>query len=143
MGRRRHEPTAESKKWVETASGLGATQAGLAAILGISIPTLEKHYRSELDTATERANICIAGKLYKLAASDEMTQAAVIARIFWLKSRARWRESTVIEHSGPDGAPLETNKRPVVVVLPSNGRDNLPPARPPKLIDGSAVEIGG
>lgn len=141
MGRRRHEPTAESRKYVATAAGLGATQAGLSAILGISIPTLERHYRKELDTGTERANLTIAGKLYKLAASDENTQAAVIARIFWLKSRARWRESSIIEHAGPDGAPL-SNIRQTVVILPDNHRDSLAPKlRPPRVIEGEAVEI--
>jgi hypothetical protein len=29
------------------------------------------------------------------------------AAIFWLKTRAGWRETNIIEHSGPQGGPLE------------------------------------
>ena len=33
--------------------------------------------------------------------------AAVTAAIFWLKTRARWKETIATEHSGPDGKPIE------------------------------------
>ncbi|ESZ03748.1 hypothetical protein X737_37195 [Mesorhizobium sp. L48C026A00] len=31
----------------------------------------------------------------------------VIAAIFWLKARGRWKETSVNEHSGLDGKPIE------------------------------------
>jgi len=33
---------------------------------------------------------------------------AVTAAIFWLKTRARWKETTAVEHGGPEGGPIQT-----------------------------------
>jgi hypothetical protein len=46
----------------------------------------------------------------------------IAAQIFWLKSRARWRERDGSDHRAADGD-AEANS-PVVLVLPDNGRDS-------------------
>jgi hypothetical protein len=59
-----------------------------------------------------------------------------IARIFWLKSRAKWRESSVVAHENGDGSPMTPHGETVNiwrVNLPDNGRDPLPE---PKVISG-------
>ena len=67
----------------------GATQEQICALLSMSRPTLEKHYRHELDTGLSNANEQVAGALFQMAISGNN----VAASIFWMKTRARWRES--------------------------------------------------
>lgn len=83
-----HEPSDESRRQVETMSGLGLTQANMAAILGIDRNTLMKYYREELDTGVAIANSHVARSLfYNATVGNNVT-----AQIFWMKTRARWRE---------------------------------------------------
>src|SRR5947207_14653638 len=58
--------------------------------------TLRKHYREELDLGETKANAQVAGFLFNSARTGNVT-----AQIFWLKTRARWRETpTELRHSG-------------------------------------------
>lgn len=74
------------------------TGARLAAM------TLRKAFRKELDDGTASANAMVAQALFKKATGN--TPQAVTAAIFWLKTRAGWKETQVNEHTGKDGAPL-------------------------------------
>lgn len=60
--------------------------------------TLRKHYRQELDFGHTKANARVAEFLYRKATTEG--SQAVTAAIFWLKTRAGWRETTVQEHAG-------------------------------------------
>lgn len=100
-GRPAHEPTAENRKQVETMAGYGITEPDIAMSLGISKPTLTKHYRRELDMGHIKANSAIAQALFKKATSDG--SQSVTAAIFWAKTRMGWKETNVHEHSSPDG----------------------------------------
>ena len=57
--------------------------------------TLRKHYRGELDHGHVKANAKVAENLYRKATGDG--REAVIAAIFWLKTRAGWKETHVTE----------------------------------------------
>lgn len=107
-GRPAHEPTARSRTIVRTMAGMGAPQEGIAQKVGISVDTLDKYYRLELDAGTVEANAAMAGALYKTGISGN-----VAAQIFWLKTRAGWKETQVHELTGKDGQPIES--RTVVV----------------------------
>lgn len=48
MGRPRHLATAERRELVRRMRAEGATQAEIAAALGVSWPTLSKYYRAEI-----------------------------------------------------------------------------------------------
>ena len=76
---------------------VGTPQPTLAKILGMATETMSKYYRDELDTAKAQANAQIAGRLYKKAMDGDTT-----AMIFWLKTRARWRET--LDISNEDGS---------------------------------------
>jgi hypothetical protein len=68
----------------------------ISRVVGIDAKTLRKHYRDELDLGETKANAQIAGFLFNAAKSGNVT-----AQIFWLKTRARWRETPVeLRHSG-------------------------------------------
>ena len=90
-----HEPTDESKTMARTLSGLGVPQGDIATLLGVSKPTLHKHYREELDKGMAEANAKVAQSLFKQATGGNITAA-----IFWLKCRAGWKEKHEVEHSG-------------------------------------------
>lgn len=98
------EATADQRKLVELYTALGNTQEQVALLLGVSIDTLQRHFRDELNTGALRANAMIGGKLFNKALAGD--NASIF---FWLKTRARWRESAQQhEHSGPGGLPIET-----------------------------------
>ncbi len=83
-------------------SGCGLPQDGIARALGIDGKTLRKHFRRELDSSADKANAQVGAALFKLATSCHCPAAT----IFWMKSRCGWRETSRLEHSGPDGRAL-------------------------------------
>ena len=105
MGRRAHKPDPTSRRQVEALAGYGIPEAEIGEVIGIDPKTLRKHYRAELRQGHTKANAKVAENLYRRATSEN--REAVTAAIFWLKTRAGWRESISHEVSGPDGAPIE------------------------------------
>ena len=98
----KHEPTSVTRNLVETHTAVGTRQEIIASIMGITVPTLHKYYRKELDEAAAKANAAIGGALYKKAIGGDNA-----CMIFWMKTRAKWRETHRLEHSGVDGGPLQ------------------------------------
>jgi hypothetical protein len=67
-------------------------------VISVAAKTLRKYYAEILATAEIRANSMVAQSLFKKALGDG--PAAVTAAIFWLKTRANWKETVVQEHAG-------------------------------------------
>jgi len=93
-------PTAEQRKLVQTMAAAGIQSEAICLVMGVSGKTLRKHYRAELDTSLIRANAMVASSLYMKAIKGN-----VVAQIFWLKTRAGWKEPERIQvqHSGAIG----------------------------------------
>lgn len=108
-GRPPHIADEKTKKQVAMMVGFGITQPQIATILGVSEDTLQRHYRDELDTGAAKANMQVANNLFSIATSKG--SGAVAAAIFWMKTRARWREVDRLEVSGPDGGPIQTETK--------------------------------
>ena len=106
MGRRAHRADPTSRRQVEVLAGYGVREADIACVIGVDGKTLRKHYRSELDQGHIKASAKVAENLYRKATGDG--REAVIAAIFWLKTRAGWKETSVHEVSGRDGQPIAT-----------------------------------
>ena len=87
MGTLAHKVTDVNKIKVSSLKSFGHKHEEIARFLQISVDTLERHYREELDNALIVANSEVASILYKKAVKDE----DLTAIIFWLKTRARWR----------------------------------------------------
>jgi hypothetical protein len=79
-------------------AGYGVPETEIAGVLGVDPKTLRKHYRAELDHGHTKANARVAESLYRKATSDG--PQSVTAAIFWLKTRAGWRETLVQQHAG-------------------------------------------
>jgi hypothetical protein len=82
---------------------------------------LRKRFRDELDRGVAEANATVCG--YLLAAAKAGNIPAII---FWLKTRANWREGTAADAQAADAraprADAEADS-PVLLVLPDNSRD--------------------
>jgi hypothetical protein len=74
--------------------------------------TLRLHFRAELDGAAEEANSAVVAALFNNATKSNN----VAAQIFWLKTRAGWREPHTLEVTGKDGGAVQTNTTGVLVV---------------------------
>lgn len=83
-----HVPNDKTRAEVCALTSFGNTQEQIADHLGISVDTLTRHYRDELDNSVVRANAKVAAKLFRKATEgDDLS-----AMIFWLKTRGKWRE---------------------------------------------------
>jgi transposase len=96
-----HVPSDESRKLVRTLVAVGIRFEDIASKLDIGQDTLVKYYRRELDEGRIDANASIGKTLFEQAKAGNTAAA-----IFWLKTRAGWKETAVTEVTGKDGAPL-------------------------------------
>jgi hypothetical protein len=111
--------TPEQLERISMASAYGIPWEGIGHLLGIPWETLRKQdgapeaYHRGLHEANEK----IAGTLFKKAINGDTTSC-----IFWLKTRARWREKDRedvdrVEVTGKDGAPLYATAHDKVVAF--------------------------
>ena len=108
MARPRFQPTAEQRRTVEAMAAYGVPEEEIAKTIGddgIDPKTLRKYFRRELDVGATKANSAVAQSLYKMATSGKHPGASM----FWLKCRAGWKETTVLQHSGPNGGPIQVS----------------------------------
>ena len=96
-----HKPTDETRRMVESTSGLGLPHEQIAILVGIDDKTLRKYYRTELDLGKAKANGQIAKTLFSKATSGDTT-----ALIWWTKTQMRWAETVKQEITGADGQDL-------------------------------------
>ena len=96
-------------------AGVGVRQDDIAKIIGCAAKTLRKRLREELDRGVAEANATISGSLFAAAKAGNTT-----AQIFWLKTRAHWREGKA-DDAVPEIDAESTSA--VVLLLPDNNRD--------------------
>jgi hypothetical protein len=101
MPRPKLNPTEEQRRQVKSLAALGIQHEDIAKFLGIKSPkTLRKHFRPELDRGVIEVNAKVARTLVNMATSG----ACPAATIFYLKSRAGWREQPA-QQSSPSAIP--------------------------------------
>ncbi len=115
------DPTEEQRLTVAIMAACGVPQALICekvinASTGkpVDLKTLRRSFRKELDDGQATANSMVAQSLFRKATGN--SPQSVTAAIFWLKTRARWKETSVHEVTGPDGAPIEFRRIERVVV---------------------------
>jgi len=108
-------------KQVESLAANGLTQEQIAAALGISESTLHKRKQenTEFTAAIKRGKAkgiaLVTNKLMESIKGGNMT-----GMIFFLKTQAGWRETSVQEITGKDGATLQA---PVFNIVGVNPKD--------------------
>ena len=93
-----HKPTDETRELVAHRAALGQPHDRIAHKLGITRPTLVKHYDEELKTSREDLIAEIAGIVVKKALGGCKASA-----FFYLKTQAGWRETQHVDHTSSDG----------------------------------------
>jgi hypothetical protein len=116
MARKPFVVNAAVREKVRHLAGLGVRQDDIARIVRCSPKTLRRRCRDDLDGGIAEANAIVSGSLFAAAKGGN-----VVAQIFWLKTRAQWRERAVPDDRAA-GGDTDANL-PVVLVLPDNGRD--------------------
>jgi DNA-binding transcriptional ArsR family regulator len=122
---KRHVPSDRTRATVEALAAYGIPEEHIAADIGVSPPTLRKHYRAELDTAATRANAKVGEFLFSMATGrngplardkdgsvirdangvpirEADYRASTTAAIFWAKTRMLWREVSGVNLSVED-----------------------------------------
>ena len=89
------QPSQEQRKVVEMAAALGIPHEDIRLVVlqanghPITAKTLAKHFVAELATGLTKATVKVGGALF----NNAVVHNNVAAQIFWLKTRARWKES--------------------------------------------------
>lgn len=113
MANPRFEPTDEERRIVKGLAAYGLKPAqiiqavrrpkgykgGDGELYPISVPTLKKYFREELETAEMTANNNVAKALYDTAV-DRSHKNHVQAAIFWLQARAGWKTQAQVTADG-------------------------------------------
>lgn len=87
MGRKAWKPSSEDLKMVELMCIAGVTHQQISEVMKVDFKTLKKNCSEILAIAKPKANSKIAGALFNNAMKGNVT-----AQIFWLKTRAGWKE---------------------------------------------------
>jgi hypothetical protein len=82
----------KDKDTVRTMSAYGVPQKQIAAAICVSLGSLHKYFKDELDGGQAEVSLKIAQTLYQKAIEGNVT-----ALIFWLKCRMRWNENPIEE----------------------------------------------
>ncbi len=85
-----HAPTKGSRQLVSELTGFGYPQTDIANFLGITVVTLTKHYRFELDNGTMNINVKVQRSAFNKAKSKDPRNNAIM--LHWLKTRCGWVE---------------------------------------------------
>jgi hypothetical protein len=106
-----HAPTPGNRQTVQLHATIGTPQELIADIIGIDPKTLRKYYRIELDHATAQANATIGGALFNKAKAGDTA-----AMIFWMKTRAGWREKQEIDHTS-NGETITSTETAALILI--------------------------
>lgn len=104
-----HVPDEKNKKMVMLCMATNFTHEQTARLLGISEPTLRKHYAKELEEGAEKMLAAVAGNLFTIATQQRDLKAALTGCIFIMKTRGGWKvpvgelEAKVEGKQGADG----------------------------------------
>lgn len=102
----KHKKTQEVVQRVMVLSGFGLTAEQISTIEKIPLRTLHRYYKEEMAQGRDNAIGNVTKTAYQMAMSGKVPAMTM----FWLKTRARWREVHTVEHSGPEGGPIETKQ---------------------------------
>ena len=111
-GRPTFAPTSEQQLKVRIMAACGMPHEQICSQIinpstgrAIDAKTLRRAFRAELDDGMATANALVAQSLFKKATGEG--KGAVTAAIFWLKTKAGWKETQAVELTGKDGAPIQ------------------------------------
>ena len=119
-GKRTFEPTSADRKKVTAMAAVGVPHSLIAKRVGCTSEQLATTFKDELRRALPEMKAIVGASLFAAA-----KRGNIVAIIFWLKTRAGWKEIVRREIAGLLGQPIAISPR-VIVPLPCNGRGSCP-----------------
>lgn len=98
-------PSVAQSREVQVMAALGLEPQEIALVLNIDEKILKRFYKRELSVSGKISNMVVARKALEMAASGRFPDMTK----FWLKSRAKWKETSGLEITGKDGGPVEVS----------------------------------
>jgi hypothetical protein len=95
--------TSQLRKRISQLAGQGFRQEDIARACRLSLETLRKCYKQELELGAIHANAAVAANIFRIATGDGPD--ALKAAIYWTRTRAGW-----VERSGRDAADDEARE---------------------------------
>lgn len=121
-----HVPTRDRKLLVRNLVAFGCDQKYIASQLGIEIPQLRELYAEELEFGAADAVHKVAQRLFTIATTGDAKEA-IPAAIFWLKTKAGWKEpAKELELSGKGGKDLNFVGRDELLAQLADELDDKP-----------------
>ena len=122
-----HEPSDKTRSEVSALASFGVPQEDIAAYIGISKPTLAKHYPDELSFSSIKANATVGKFLFNMASGQARKQGATYgdcktAAMFWAKTRMGWRETNNLDVT-TNGRDIMPTRILIEGVEPDDGRE--------------------
>lgn len=105
MAQKPHVPTEADRNKVRIMASMGMTLPQMSAVMGISHVTLTKYYKNDIDHGAAIINQAITANLARQALKNDFKAAP--AAMFWAKTRMGWRDTSNVEHSGPNGGAIQ------------------------------------
>ena len=118
MARPKFQPTDEQRRTVRAMVAYGVPLEQVASVIGIDRKTLSKYFPDEIANAAAEANAKVAQALYRQA----VEQGNTTAQIFWLKTKAGWKETSHHEITSPDGSMSHPTRIELVAPDASSGK---------------------
>lgn len=87
-GRPSHQPTDRDRQMVEVLSGFAIPLERIAQVIGVSRPTLQRHYQTEINVGAAKVEATLIGNLLAIAKGKNGT--ALKAIMFSLHCRFGW-----------------------------------------------------
>lgn len=139
----KHVPTDVTRAKVEAYVACGLKHEEIAALIGVSVRTLQNHYRHEIEVGASKATAAVASALFANATnkSGNVPPAAQVqAQTAWLKMRSGWTDGPPVSvnvNTGPT-VNVEQTSRTLVVNLKKLPGDELA-----RLVEGLGKVIPG
>lgn len=86
---------------IKLMAAIGIPHSQMAGVLKISLETLHRCYRDDLDYGASTANTVVGGKIFEAAKKGESWACSL-----WAARRMGWKETITQEISGPNGGPI-------------------------------------
>jgi hypothetical protein len=152
MSRKLFEPTSDQRNQVKIMVGLGIPQDKICLTIinpetgkPLSKPTLERSFKREIEIgATEMHTLVgnmivntILGRKPAIGEPIKNDQSRITAAIFYAKTKMGWKDTTILEHTARDGAPLQITAVTVFAQMIERLADRMQP----KLIEGTDLVL--
>jgi transcriptional regulator with XRE-family HTH domain len=107
-----HVPTKGQREAVEECIGIGLTHGQVAKTIGISLGTLRKYYKDELELGKITKIAALSQTMFEIG-TDPTHKGVVPAAMYLLKTQGgeQFRETQRTELTGKDGKPLQVNTK--------------------------------